>query len=203
MKTKATCDHCGNDYEADYGRKKSVGRRKFCSQVCYRLFNAEHKKEGGNHAMYSAFKRRIWGSTGLMQGEVGAIRSFDYRKFELIARDSLMEELGFSDTVDMNQVQLGFSFDFIANIDGKKVLVDVTTKYATNAKIKKQLADLLSLDLYYLFISPEYDTNHLYYLHKMTTPTFKIPHQFFKDAAIKLGIDVSEYFMTRPEGVNV
>lgn len=191
-----TCENCGIKYEKQYNRKRNKGRRKFCSQLCYRLFNTKHKKQRDHHYLYNDFRRLVWGSTGLTQGGVDKIKSFDYRKYELIAKNKLLAEYGFTEILDMNELFFGFNFDFIAKLGNKKVLIDITTKYSTNNKTKKQLADALGIDFYMLFISPEYDGMH--HLHKMTTPTYKIPQQFFKDIAAAKGIDTSKYFIARP-----
>jgi len=195
---KYTCLQCNKIYEKQY-RLEEKENKKFCSQVCSRLYfgilakNREKGRKGKSiERVYHDFRRAVWGSTGLMQGEIEKIKSFDYKKYEEKACNIILPKLGFYDIVDINKIHLGFHFDMMAYINGEKVLIDVTTKFSTNNGQKKKLADLFGFDFYMIFISPIHDD--MFYLKKMVTSTFKIPQSFFHEWAKKLNINRNNFY---------
>jgi hypothetical protein len=80
----------------------------------------------------------------------------------LLARDVILPSLGFSEIDDLSGYSNQFFIDFIATLDGERVLVDATIKLDAYVPEKAHLAKSLRMKLFILHVSIKSDG--LFYL---------------------------------------
>lgn len=184
---RITCYQCGKKApKPNNVRKKNKGRpwkHEFCGFDCYNRWRAdEHlrvKKE------WLKFQRDIWGSTELKRFDVGKSREIG-RKAEVLARDEYLPQEGFKDITDMSGMSNQFFIDFIATLDGKRVLVDATIKLKAFIPKKIALAKALRMPLYIIHVSLA--TKGLYHIEKVrddVVSTHRVPAEFFRKFDVK------------------
>ena len=150
------CEQCGASFTRRPSEKTPNGRpwkHSFCGRVCYTRWRADR------HLLVKAewlrFQREVWGTAPFGQRDPAGARQYA-RKYEVIARDVLLPERGFSDIDDLTATSNQFFVDFIATHAGRRVLVDATVKLKAYIPDKSRLAMALRMPLFIVHVSPKH-----------------------------------------------
>ena len=119
--------------------------------------------------------RNLWGSTGVSPGTFGGASRIG-RSYEERGRRTL-EAIGFSDVDWVSSKIPSFPFDYIATLDGQRVLVDATVKIKGRATAKFDLSRSLGMRLFLLHLSPLHEGLH--FLNEIQSGCYVIPSSFF------------------------
>lgn len=133
-----------------------------------------------------SYVRSLWGSTGSVSGDPGEKIAKIGRLYEAQSVP-LLQSIGFSDIYHVSIEIPAFPFDFIATKDGRRVLLDVTTRVWCRTQPKFKLAGLMGLNLYIVHISPA--DPETFYVHQPRTGSYSIPMDFFHRLAERRGVN--------------
>jgi len=144
----SVCKTCGR-----VGFFDNLRRRHYCSPRCRRIANtASHRSYVmQNRAHMKAYIRarrlQIWGSS---TKEIAT-------KAEILAIERILPRLGFSELFHASALKRYVPFDIVASLDGKRVLIDVTTGVSKSvvANAQQLFADALRMPMYVLFVKPD------------------------------------------------
>jgi hypothetical protein len=135
---------------------------------------------GARKREYGEYKRFIWGGSGKGANEIGVWAKKFGRRFENVARNTILPSIGYVEIDDWSAYSNVFFVDFIATSpDEGRVLIDVTTKWAAHIPNKIALANSLRMRLFILHISPR--DPKVYWLNEIepVAKVSKIPMSIF------------------------
>lgn len=148
------CHHCGLPADPAPAPTGRPWKHRFCDRHCYARWRA------GRHLALKSdwlrIQREVWGTSEIGRREVGKSREVG-RRAEVLARDTILPSLGFTEITDMSGLSNQFYVDFVATLDGRRVLVDATIKLKGHIPEKVTLATALRMPLYILHVSPSTD----------------------------------------------
>jgi hypothetical protein len=143
---------------------------------------------------YRRGKRLLWGGSGKSYGEIGEWAHRFGRRFERVAIKVILPIEGFTEIDDVSRFHgRNFPVDVVATKDGKRVLVDVTTKWHASVPKKAGFADILRLPLFILHVSPR--DPKVYFIHELPAGkrSSHVPMRVFHDIRQDLGREIKNW----------
>lgn len=109
------------------------------------------------------------------------------REFEILALNEIFAKLAVDNVVDLTGIVSNAPFDFMADLGGNRIAIDVSTKWQKRVDAKAPLAEAFGFPFYVLLISPR-DTSFFYFSPvRPTARSIRVPFALLQSMAHKFG----------------